>query len=155
MDNKEINYCGGDFSELWDRIGSHGVMTLSTCADSRVTSRPMSVGVIGGKFYCQTDESYPKCGQLRKNPNAALCFGNFSIKGKCRIIGRPCEHEFFIEAMKKIFRLSRGAPVITSHRMRDRAHPLADIFMGLRGLQAVHGIPGLRKFIIPKGVEII
>lgn len=89
--------------ELWDRIGTHGVMTLSTCAEKRVTSRPMSVAVIGGKFYCQTDENYLKCRQLRQNPNAALCFNNFSVEGKCRMIGRPYEHEFFIEAMKKYF----------------------------------------------------
>ncbi|MCI5753004.1 MAG: pyridoxamine 5'-phosphate oxidase family protein [Oscillospiraceae bacterium] len=87
--------------ELWNRIGTHGVMTLSTCSDERVTSRPMSVVVIGGKFYCRTDENYLKCRQLRKNPNAALCHNNFSIEGKCRIIGRPYEHEAFIEAMKK------------------------------------------------------
>lgn len=91
------------FSDLWSRIGTHGVMTLSTCAENRVTSRPMSVVVIGEKFYCQTDENYLKCRQLRENPNAALCHNNFSIEGKCRIIGRPYDTDFFIEAMKKHF----------------------------------------------------
>lgn len=95
------NSFSAHLSELWDRIGTHGVMTLSTCADCRVTSRPMSVVVIGGKFCCQTDENYLKCRQLRENPNAALCHNNFSIEGKCRIIGRPYEHIAFIEAMNK------------------------------------------------------
>ena len=58
----EITPCGlcGKFPLLWKKIGSHGVMTLSACSHSRVTSRPMSVVVINGKFYCQTDISYLK-----------------------------------------------------------------------------------------------
>ena len=39
-----------DFSEklpaLWKKIGTHGVMVLSTCSENRVTSRPVSVVVI-------------------------------------------------------------------------------------------------------------
>ena len=31
---------------LWNKLGSHGVMVLSTCAENRVTSRAMSVVVI-------------------------------------------------------------------------------------------------------------
>lgn len=51
-------------SELWKNIGSHDVMVLSTCAENRVTSRPMSVIVIAGKLYCQTDENYLKFKQI-------------------------------------------------------------------------------------------
>lgn len=76
-------------SYMWDKIGSHGVMVLSTSAENRVTSRPVSVVVINGKFYFQTDKSYLKCRQLKINENAALSFENFSIEGKCRDIGRP------------------------------------------------------------------
>ena len=43
-----------EFQRLWNKIGSSGIMILSTCADIRVTSRAMSVVVIDGKFYCQT-----------------------------------------------------------------------------------------------------
>lgn len=94
-----------DFEEklplLWKRIGSHSVMTLSTCSDERVTSRPMSVVVIDGRFYCQTDISYLKCSQIKKNPNAALCVNNFSIEGKCKILEEPVKYDFFMRAMKK------------------------------------------------------
>ncbi len=93
----------GAFLKLWGFIGTHGVMTLSTCSQNRVTSRPMSVVVINGKFYCQTDESYLKCRQIRENPNAALCYQNFSIEGKCRIIGKAAENPFFIKAMREHF----------------------------------------------------
>lgn len=88
---------------LWKKIVTHGVMALSTCADDRVTSRPVSVAVINGKFFCQTDEGYLKCRQIRKNPNAALCFDKFSIEGICRIIGKPREHDFFMDRMKKYY----------------------------------------------------
>ena len=89
--------------KLWKQIGTHGVMVLSTCADERVTSRSMSVVVIDGKFYCQTDENYLKYKQLIRNENAALCFKNFSIEGKCRSIGKPADKDFFISAMMKNF----------------------------------------------------
>lgn len=88
---------------LWKRIGTHGVMTLSTCLENRVTSRSMSVTVHNGKFYCQTDRSYLKCRQIECNPNVALCLGNISIEGICRIIGKPYEYDFFIDAMKAQF----------------------------------------------------
>ena len=89
--------------KLWKQIGTHGVMVLSTCADGRVTSRPVSVVVIDGKFYCQTDENYLKYRQIIQNENAALCVKNFSVEGKCRSIGKPADNDFFISAMRKYF----------------------------------------------------
>lgn len=88
---------------LWKKIGTHGVMVLSTCAENRVTSRPVSVVVIDGKFYFQTDENYLKYKQLSANGNAALSVKNFSVEGKCRSIGKPSENKFFTRAMKKYF----------------------------------------------------
>ncbi|MBP0955920.1 MAG: hypothetical protein J5997_00985 [Oscillospiraceae bacterium] len=90
-----------NISRLWKSMGSHGVMTLSTCARGRVSSRPMSVVVIDGKFYCQTDISYLKCIQIRENLNVALCVKNFSIEGKCQILEEPVKYDFFMRAMKK------------------------------------------------------
>ncbi len=96
-----------EFSEklpaLWKKIGSHGVMVLSTCAGNRVTSRPVSVVVLDGRFYFQTDENYLKYKQLSENENAALSVKNFSIEGKCKDIGRPADSEAFTKAMKKYF----------------------------------------------------
>ena len=99
-----------DFSEnirrLWNELGTHAVMTLSTCSDGIVSSRPMSVVVINGRFYCQTDISYKKCCQIKNDPNAALCVKNFSVEGTARLLGRPTEYDFFVKAMKKHFRLA-------------------------------------------------
>lgn len=92
-----------DFRRLWNAVGTHGIMILSTCADERVTSRAMSVVVIDGKFYCQTDERYLKCRQITANPNVSLCVKNYSIEGECHIIGRPSENIFFIEKMREHF----------------------------------------------------
>lgn len=98
-----------NFSEksrlLWRKIGTHGVMTLSTCAENRVTSRQMSVIVSDGKFYFQTDENFLKFKQLSENPNAALCYKNFSVEGVCRCIGKPLDEKnaFFVKAFKKHF----------------------------------------------------
>ncbi len=92
-------------SELWKKIGTHGVMILSTSAENRVTSRPMSIIVYDEKFYFQTDETFLKYKQILINSNAALCLKNFSIEGKCRIMGSPLDesNRFFIELYKKYF----------------------------------------------------
>ena len=92
-----------DFQRLWNKIGSSGIMILSTCADNRVTSRAMSVVVIDGKFYCQTDERYLKCRQIKANPSVSLCVNNFSIEGECHIVGKSSENAFFITKMKEFF----------------------------------------------------
>lgn len=92
-----------EFDRLWNDIDVSRVMILSTCADKRVTSRSMSVVIYGGKFYCQTNKDNLKCKQIADNPNVALCWTNFSVEGKCRIIGRPCDIPDFIQAMKKAY----------------------------------------------------
>ncbi|MBQ8968028.1 pyridoxamine 5'-phosphate oxidase family protein [Ruminococcus sp.] len=92
-----------EFARLWKEIGTHGVMVLSTCDDSLVTSRSMSVVVTDGKFYCQTNRNYLKCRQIEKNPNVSLCFGHFSIEGKCRILGRPYDVPLFMEALDSAY----------------------------------------------------
>ena len=52
----------------------------------------MSVVIIEGKFYCQTDVNYLKCRQISDNPNVSLCTVNFSIEGKCIISDAPAKH---------------------------------------------------------------
>jgi len=95
----------GKIIKLWKKIGTHGIMALATCADSRITSRRMSVIVHDGKFYCQTDETFLKYKQITQNPNVALCHKNFSIEGKCQIIGHPLDdnNSFFAKLFKKHF----------------------------------------------------
>ena len=84
-----------NLSRLWKKIGTHGIMVLSTCTENRVSSRPMSVIINDGKFYCQTDENYLKYRQICKNPSVALSINNFSIEGECTCIDRPIDENFF------------------------------------------------------------
>lgn len=90
---------------LWRKIGTHGVMVLSTCADNRVTCRTMSVVFHDEKFYCQTDENYLKYRQIMKNPKVALCYKNYSIEGVCQCVGKPLDenNDFFASLFKKHF----------------------------------------------------
>ncbi|MGN0456647.1 MAG: pyridoxamine 5'-phosphate oxidase family protein [Acutalibacteraceae bacterium] len=92
-------------SILFEKFGSHSVMTLSTGSGSRISSRAMSVIIYNESFYFQTDENYLKFKQLAENPNAALCIDNYSIEGRCTVIGAPLDEEnaFFAEAFKKHF----------------------------------------------------
>ncbi|MCM1062414.1 MAG: pyridoxamine 5'-phosphate oxidase family protein [Eubacterium sp.] len=93
---------------LWKKIGSHNVMTLSTCSDNHVTSRQMSVVVINGRFYCQTGDDFLKYRQILQNNNVALCTKNFSIEGECRDIGKPLDESNILvaKAIKKYFLLA-------------------------------------------------
>lgn len=103
-----MNNFEDDLSKLWKKIGTHGIMVLSTCAESYVTSRPMSVVIVGEKFYCQTDEKYLKFRQIMQNDNVALSVKNFSIEGRCREIGKPLDNDNseFAAAIKKHFLLA-------------------------------------------------
>lgn len=90
---------------LWKKIGTHGVMTLSTGFENRITSRPMSVVMVDGKFYCQTDSNFLKYQQILQNSNVALCLKNFSIEGKCCDCGKPLDNSNLniANAIKKHF----------------------------------------------------
>lgn len=89
--------------KLFRDIGNSGIMVLSTCSGDRVTSRPMSVVVIDGRFYFQTDETYLKYRQLTDNPNVSLSVKNYSIEGIARDIGKPSENAEFMSAMTTHF----------------------------------------------------
>ena len=89
--------------KLWKDIGESTVAVLSTCSDDRVTSRKMSMVIINGKFYCQTNKDYLKCRQISENPNVSLCFGTYTVEGVCTIKGKPFDDSVFISAMKKAY----------------------------------------------------
>lgn len=93
---------------FFENLTSHKIMVLSTSADSRVSSRTVSVIIHNGKFYFQTDENYLKFKQLSVNPNAAFCFDYYSVEGICKCIGKPTDDQnsFFIELFKEHFSAS-------------------------------------------------
>ena len=74
-------------------IGEHQIMCLATSADNRVTARSMSIVIISGAFYFQTDSAFLKYQQISENPHVALCVGNIQIEGLCQEKGHPLAPE--------------------------------------------------------------
>lgn len=101
MNSFEENY-----KKLFDDFGENKNMVLSTCSDDVVSSRMMSVIVIDGCFYFQTDKNFRKCSQIFKNPNVALCADNISVEGKCSEVGTPFENKEFIRLFEQHYNWS-------------------------------------------------
>ena len=84
-------------------------MVLSTSANGIVSSRMMSVVLINGKFFFQTDKELRKYSQLQNNKNVALCIDNIQIEGVSEEIGHPLNNMDFCEAFKSCFKGSYDA----------------------------------------------
>lgn len=88
-------------AEAIDLVSGNAVMFLATCSDDRVTARAVSIVNDGLRILFQTDRAFTKCGQIKRNPNVALCSGNVQIEGVARITCHPLEHEFFREEYRR------------------------------------------------------
>ena len=88
-------------NNLFLEIGSNKNMVLSTSCNDKVTSRMMSIIIFDGAFYFQTDKTFRKYDQIIRNYNVSLCFDNISIEGVCTELGKPADHQTFIEMYKK------------------------------------------------------
>ncbi|MCL2406783.1 MAG: pyridoxamine 5'-phosphate oxidase family protein, partial [Defluviitaleaceae bacterium] len=88
--------------EVINTLEKENTLVLATCADDRVTIRPMSHINFGLNIYFQTGEDYLKVHQIKENPYVALYVGTFEIEGKAEVIGHPLaeENKFFIEKYK-------------------------------------------------------
>ena len=64
----------------------------------------MSLVLIDGKFYFQTDLNLRKYQQLKSNPNVALCIDNLQIEGICEEIGHPLDNTAFCKAYKQCYK---------------------------------------------------
>lgn len=91
------------YAALWRELGESRKMVLSTSLDNLVTSRMMSVVIMDGRLYFQTDRTLRKYGQLKGNANVALCADNVQIQGRCEEAGHPLENEAFCQAYRKHF----------------------------------------------------
>lgn len=92
-----------ELSNFYNGFGSYKTMVLSTSLDDRVTSRTMSIVLINGIFYFQTDRNFEKCRQIENNPNISLCIDNIKIEGICSEIGAPVDNFEFIKVYKNCF----------------------------------------------------
>lgn len=89
-----------EFLSLFDKGKT---MVLSTSVDGRVSSRMVSIVLIDGLFYFQTDKTLRKYDQIISNPNVALCSENIEIEGICSLVGYPLHNKKFSKAYKKSF----------------------------------------------------
>lgn len=90
-------------------FGKARKMVLSTSKDNIVSSRMMSVVLMDGKFYFQTDVTSKKYHQLTSNKNVALCADNVQIEGICEEIGQPCDNASFCSLFKECYKGSFDA----------------------------------------------
>ncbi len=102
-----------DFSDKYrcflSDFGSGRTMVLSTSEDNIVSSRMMSVVLIDGAFYFQTDVTFKKYRQLTRNPNVALCIDNIQIEGICEELGHPLQFPLFCTRFQECFKGSFDA----------------------------------------------
>lgn len=89
---------------LFEQIGKHKKMVLSTSLKDYVTSRMMSVVITDNLFYFQTDKNFRKYGQLQGNNKASLCIENIQVEGICKEIGHPLDNPVFNDLFKEGFR---------------------------------------------------
>lgn len=80
---------------LFRQLGDHKKMVLSTSLRDHVTSRMMSIIILNGVFYFQTDLRFRKYEQLKKNPQVSLCADNVQIEGTCAELGHPLSNTDF------------------------------------------------------------
>ncbi len=91
---------------FFKEFGDSKKMVLSTSANDKVTSRMMSIILLEGCFYFQTDKNFRKYAQIKENPNVALCIDNVQIEGICHELGHPMENNDFCRLYEKCFKSS-------------------------------------------------
>ncbi len=97
------------YTRFLSDFGKGRKMVLSTTDGNTVSSRMMSVVLIDGLLYFQTDITFRKCSQLSVNRSAALCIDNIQIEGIAEELGHPLERPDFCERFSECFRGSYDA----------------------------------------------
>lgn len=89
--------------DFFMEFGQGRKMVLSTSEADQVSSRMMSIVLLDGSFYFQTDLRMKKYHQIKANHNVALCIDNIQIQGICEEIGKPLKHKEFCNAFREYF----------------------------------------------------
>lgn len=112
------------YHEFLTEFGKGRKMVLSTSLNDRVSSRTMSVVLIKGLFYFQTDVTFSKYQQLKSNPNVALCIDNIQIEGMCIEIGHPLKNDAFCEHFQQCFKGSYDAYTVLKNERLFAVKPI-------------------------------
>jgi len=97
------------YSAFLHALGEGRPMVLSSTDGTGVTSRMMSVILLDGVFYFQTDRTMRKYTQLLSHPAVALCIDNIQIEGICRLEGKPVDSEDFCRTFEEVYKGSFDA----------------------------------------------
>lgn len=92
------------YKAFLSEFGKARKMVLSTSKDNVVSSRMMSVVLMNGRFYFQTDVTSKKYSQLMSNKNAALCADNIQIEGICEENGHPRDNASFCSLFQECYK---------------------------------------------------
>lgn len=74
---------------MLEALGAETTLSLATCAQQRVTIRPMSFVTQGLEVLFQTGAGMLKMRQIAENPQVALLVGTYEIEGIARVTGHP------------------------------------------------------------------
>jgi succinate dehydrogenase/fumarate reductase flavoprotein subunit len=98
----EIKRCKINPEEIITALEAEKTLILATCAENRVTVRPMSHVNDGLTVLFQTGKDYLKMQQIRANPNVALSVGTYQIEGAAAEIGHPFDagNEAFVKTLQ-------------------------------------------------------
>ena len=135
------------YEEFLCEFGAGRKMVLSTSENDRVSSRMMSVVLVNGIFYFQTDTELRKYHQLTVNPYAALCIDNIQIEGICSETGRPLDNPEFCEAFRKCFKGSFDA---YSSLENERLFAVKPLFV--ERWKYIDSVPYIETFDIEYGI---
>lgn len=91
------------YKKFWREIGESQTMVLASSFQDSVSARTMSVIILDGKLYFQTDRTFRKYEQIKCNARVALCGGNIQIEGLCRELGKPTDCAPFLRAYQTHF----------------------------------------------------
>ena len=99
----EIGTCSITKEEVIQALERENTLTLATCAENRVTIRPMSHINDGMTILFQTGKDSLKMQQIRANPHVAVCVGTYEIEGRAHETGHPlaADNAFFARAYKE------------------------------------------------------
>ena len=98
-----MNSFKNTLNKFYNDFGTYKAMVLSTSLNDKVSSRTVSVIVIDGIFYFQTNKKLKKYNQIKENKNIALSADNISIEGVCYELGLPINNKKFCDLYKEPF----------------------------------------------------
>ncbi len=113
--------------ELYQKLGSSFVGSLATIdANSNPAVRTVSMLLIDGCIYFQTDSMMDKAREIQANNNVAVCIDGVQIKGYCKECGKVSEESVFEDRYKEIF---PSAYEKYSHLENERVYKISPVWI--------------------------